>query len=317
MKSWNRHLCTASTLATVLLGACAAVVPQELASARVAYKRASTGPAARSQPAEVHKAHEALREAEEAFADEPESYHTLDLAYVAERKAETAEALAEISWQEEAVALSNNDYSATQTQVVKQTKQALTQTRSDLAESERDTQKAADRLAVEKQALAASEQRGAATGAQLVTEQKARVAADKRASDAMLALANLAAVKEEARGLVITLSGSVLFGSNEAILLPSAQTRLGQVADALMAEEDRALRIEGHSDSRGKAGHNIELSQRRAEAVRSFLVSKGYDANRVTAHGVGPGQPVADNATAEGRANNRRVEIVVSPKSPK
>lgn len=111
--------------------------------------------------------------------------------------------------------------------------------------------------------------------------------------------------------MVITLSGSVLFRTDEAILLPSAQARLDQVANALLAQPTRTLVIEGHTDSRGDDGHNLELSQRRAEAVRSFLVSKGYAASRIQASGVGEVRPIADNGTQEGMANNRRVEIVV------
>ena len=131
----------------------------------------------------------------------------------------------------------------------------------------------------------------------------------------MAALAKLAAVKEEARGLVITLSGSVLFRSDEATLLPEAQTKLGQVADALMAEKERTIVVEGHTDSQGADAYNLDLSKRRAEAVRSFLVSRGYDAGKVSAVGIGEARPLGDNATAEGRANNRRVEIVIQPKA--
>ena len=113
--------------------------------------------------------------------------------------------------------------------------------------------------------------------------------------------------------MVITLSGSVLFRSDEATLLPEARTRLGQVTDALMATKERSIIVEGHTDSQGSDAHNLDLSQRRAEAVRAYIVERGYDASRVRALGVGEGQPLADNGTDEGRANNRRVEIVVQP----
>jgi outer membrane protein OmpA-like peptidoglycan-associated protein len=69
--------------------------------------------------------------------------------------------------------------------------------------------------------------------------------------------------------------------------------------------------VEGHADSQGAAEYNQELSQRRAEAVRTYLVSRGISAERVSAQGFGLTRPIADNASAEGRANNRRVEIVV------
>ena len=66
--------------------------------------------------------------------------------------------------------------------------------------------------------------------------------------------------------MVITLSGSVLFASNQSVLLPEAQTRLNQVADALMQSKERTILIEGHTDSRGSASTNMALSQRRAES---------------------------------------------------
>lgn len=129
----------------------------------------------------------------------------------------------------------------------------------------------------------------------------------------MVALARLAAVKEEARGLVITLSGSVLFRTNESTLLPSAQTKLNEVADALLTDPGRTLVVEGHTDSHGGTGKNQDLSLRRADSVRTYLIGRGYAAKQIVAVGKGEGSPVANNNNPEGRSNNRRVEIVVQP----
>jgi len=115
--------------------------------------------------------------------------------------------------------------------------------------------------------------------------------------------------------VVITLSGSVLFASDKAALLPEAKTRLGQVTAALLETKERRLDVQGYTDSQGKDAYNIDLSQRRADAVRMYLVSQGYPPDLIVAHGAGKSLPVADNATAEGRANNRRVEIVIQPLS--
>jgi outer membrane protein OmpA-like peptidoglycan-associated protein len=131
----------------------------------------------------------------------------------------------------------------------------------------------------------------------------------------LAALAKVMAVKEDARGSVITLSGSVLFRTNEATLMPGAQARLDQVAEALLASPGRNVLVEGFTDSQGSDQSNMDLSQRRADAVRSYLVQRGCDATRIQGHGIGEGRPVADNATAEGRANNRRVEIVLEHES--
>jgi outer membrane protein OmpA-like peptidoglycan-associated protein len=256
--------------AGLLVGCAATLPPTELIEARQAYQHASTGQAAQLVPAELHKAQEALALAEKSFLDEPKSFRTKDLAYVANRKAKMAEALAGTAVENAAAAKAKKDLEATQAEVVK---------------------KAKDDLAA---------------------EQKARIEADARAATAQADLAKIAAVKEEARGLVITLSGSVLFTSNTSILSPAAQKRLDQVSDALMMTKDKKLTVEGHTDSRGSASHNQELSQQRAEAVRSYIISRGYPSDMIQAQGIGKDRPVADNASAEGRANNRRVEIIVA-----
>lgn len=293
-------------LAAGLLAGCAATIPNELASARTAYQTVISGAASTLVPAEVHKAHEALLEAEAAFKDDPKGYHTRDLAYVAQRKAELAGALAATAAERGNTAAANAEYQVRQDAVMKDTRARLGASETDLAASKSD-------LANSQSNLAASQSQTALTAAQLATSETARALAEKRASDAMSALAKLAAVKEESRGLVITLSGSVLFRSDEATLLSAAQDRLGQVSDALLETKERHLLVEGHTDSQGSDAHNQDLSQRRADAVRSYLIQRGYDPTLVQAVGIGEGRPVGDNNSAEGRANNRRVEIVIQP----
>jgi len=114
--------------------------------------------------------------------------------------------------------------------------------------------------------------------------------------------------------MVITLSGAVLFGSGQAALLPGAMMKLNEVADALLkGNAESKIVVEGHTDSQGSASLNQDLSVRRAQSVRDYLVSRGIAADRITAQGLGSTRPVAPNNTAEGRADNRRVEIVVQP----
>jgi outer membrane protein OmpA-like peptidoglycan-associated protein len=93
--------------------------------------------------------------------------------------------------------------------------------------------------------------------------------------------------------------------------MPSAQVKLNQVTDALLEVHGRNLIVEGHTDSQGSESYNQGLSQRRADSVRDYLVQRGYPADRIQARGKGKGSPTADNASAEGRANNRRVEIII------
>lgn len=125
-------------------------------------------------------------------------------------------------------------------------------------------------------------------------------------------LEGVAAVKEDERGLVLTLTGSVLFEFDKAELLPSASRRLDAVADALQAQpEGQPVVVEGYTDSVGSEAYNEELSLARAESVRDFLLQKGVDPERIRVRGFGEASPVADNRTPEGRANNRRVELVL------
>jgi outer membrane protein OmpA-like peptidoglycan-associated protein len=126
-------------------------------------------------------------------------------------------------------------------------------------------------------------------------------------------LGNAATVKKEARGTVITISGQVLFASGKSELLPAASDSLARVADALKdIEPGKKIIVEGHTDSTGSTAYNERLSVERAEHVKTFLASHGVDDSKLEVIGQGEAQPVASNATPEGRANNRRVEIVVA-----
>ncbi|MEO8183845.1 MAG: OmpA family protein, partial [Deltaproteobacteria bacterium] len=110
-------------------------------------------------------------------------------------------------------------------------------------------------------------------------------------------------------------SGAVLFAAGQHSLLPIAKEKLREVAQALLEQGDSAIMVEGHTDSVGPSARNHELSLLRAQEVRGYLVSQGIPTNSIQATGLGEERPVASNDTAEGRANNRRVEIVVNPKS--
>lgn len=277
---------TALAVAIIVFGlaGCAATAPpSELVFARAAYQRVSTGQAQRLVPAEVRKAEQALALAEQSFKDEPKSFTTRDLAYIAGRKAHLADALAVTAAGNAATAAAKTSLEATQ------------------AEIARDTQVN----------LAASEQANKDKTDQLAVEHTARREAEARAAAARADLLNLAGAREDARGIVLTLSGSVLFASNRSDLLAGARERLNQVAMALLATKDRRLTVEGFTDSRGSTDHNMDLSQKRADAVRSYLISRGYAGNLILASGLGEARPVAANGTNEGRANNRRVEIIV------
>lgn len=288
---------SAALVGGLLLVGCAHQPPAELVAARETYNRVSRGPSATYVPAEVHKARESLVVAEQAFADEPTTQKTKDVAYVAQRKALIAEALGTREMERRKRHDAESDFQRTQGAMLQQTQQALSGTQAQLTDAQRATMEKEQRLQQEAAARAAAEQKAMQNEEAL-----------KKAQDS---LAKLAAVKEDQRGMVITLSGSVLFASNQSVLLPEARTRLDQVAAALLATKERKIVVEGHTDSRGNDMYNQQLSQARAEAVRSYIVQAGYDPDLIVAQGVGKQRPVADNGTAEGRANNRRVELVI------
>jgi OOP family OmpA-OmpF porin len=103
----------------------------------------------------------------------------------------------------------------------------------------------------------------------------------------------------------------VTFRTNSDILLDGAAASLDAAALTLLDNPDRVVEVAGHTDSQGDSGINAELSQNRAVAVRDYLIARGVAPSRITARGYGDTEPVADNATAAGRAANRRVELRV------
>ena len=112
------------------------------------------------------------------------------------------------------------------------------------------------------------------------------------------------------RGLLMTL-GDVVFDVDQATLRPGAAARLVPLANFLKQYPDRQLLIEGYTDSTGADSYNLDLSQRRADAVRDFLTGGGVDPSRMIATGYGKAYPKDDNGTAPGRQANRRVEATI------
>jgi len=117
--------------------------------------------------------------------------------------------------------------------------------------------------------------------------------------------------RQTERGLVLTLS-DVLFASGQATLTPGAMHRLQTLVMVLKTHPERQVTIEGYTDSMGAASANLGLSQRRADAVRNFLIQNGVDASRIMAYGYGEASPIAPNTSEAGRLQNRRVEVIIA-----
>jgi outer membrane protein OmpA-like peptidoglycan-associated protein len=209
------------------------------------------------------------------------------------------------------------------------------------AKNEAQAQAAQSQIDAQHSALQAEQSQMAAQKAQLEAEQalaaKARADAERAQAEAQAAeaqakaaqasksaddanavreklrnqLNSVLATSETARGLIVNMS-DVLFDTGKYTLKPGTQVSLAKVAGILEAYPGLKVQVEGYTDSVGGDDLNQKLSENRASAVKDFLVSQGVTQNNITSQGFGKNNPVADNSTAAGRAQNRRVNLVVS-----
>lgn len=237
-------------------------------------------------PVEFKNAGTALNEANASFAENESTEKVEKLAYISKQKTAIAQEAAKQKSSELAVAASAKERD---------------QVRLDQRTNEADKAKMAAGIAETQAALA----QAAAADAQLKTQE-----AEARARQLEAQLAELAAKKTE-RGLVITL-GDVLFNTNMANLKSEGIRTVQKLADILTQNPQRAVLIEGFTDSTGTAAYNQELSERRADSVRTALLGMGISRDRINTRGYGKSHPVAGNDNASDRQLNRRVEIVIS-----
>lgn len=120
-----------------------------------------------------------------------------------------------------------------------------------------------------------------------------------------------ATVAREGEGILVKFDSGILFDVDRTEVKPAAQTSLKKLAVSLQNNPQTNIMIVGHTDSTGTAAHNMDLSIRRAASVKSFLSGEGIDGSRLTTKGKGETEPIALNSTTAGRAQNRRVEIVI------
>jgi len=303
LNKWNIGTLVLSCLPLLLGASCATVQPpSELLAARAEYQKASDSSTAKVNPAGLHEAKNSLDNANKSFEQDPKSEYTRDISYVALRKVQLAVAQAHIE-------SANLEKAQAGLDKQKTTEVALAQSETRLSNSEEQRRQGAEQLSRSDQALQTS-------GQQLDAEKQARQNAERQAEEATANLTKIALVKQEQRGLVITLSGSILFTSGQSHLLANARPKLDEVALALQKAEGNNFIVEGYTDSVGSESRNQDLSTRRASTVRDYLVDRGVSSERIKAVGFGKSKPIAENSTAEGRANNRRVEIVIQRREP-
>ncbi|HSD21066.1 MAG TPA: OmpA family protein [Anaeromyxobacter sp.] len=129
-------------------------------------------------------------------------------------------------------------------------------------------------------------------------------------------LEKVAETKRTENGILVNMKNDILFDTNSAELKTEAVSQITQVGDILAKYADNRIRIEGHTDSSGSDALNETLSRKRADSVRTVLVSRGVREEQITVVGNGESKPIADNATKEGRAKNRRVELHIDVPNP-
>lgn len=316
-QSTIKALFVSTVLAAGAVACGVSVAPEELNTARDAYNQAKRSKAAELAPVKLEEARQALEEAEKAFKQSEPVEDIKDLSYVAERKAELAVSAGNQAQAKKDVEQARKDKEAAQEALYSSAQTKLNKTKEELE---------AERLRREREQMAAEAERKRLEEAakkgqaevervkkQLEEERQARQSLEKKLASAMASLAEVAKVKEEKRGVVITMSGAVLFATGQHTLLPIAKEKLNDVAQAIKDQGYKKIVVEGHTDSRGSPAKNEALSLERAQEVRSYLISQGIESSKIEARGYGERRPVATNDTPEGRANNRRVELVVTP----
>jgi outer membrane protein OmpA-like peptidoglycan-associated protein len=294
-----KRVLIASALASTGWACSSSNTTGELSDARKAYDDATESPAKTYRPGELTNAREALDRAEDAHQADPGSKREARLASAAERKADMAKSDGEAAARQHD---RNQDRAHDRNEERAEAKREQRTERR--ADNRADLAKSGDPIDKEMVPEQPSNK--------LMETEQAAQARDARASAALQGLSQVATVKEEPRGVVITMSGSLLFPTGQSELTPIARQNLDRVADAIAQQPSNTpVSVEGYTDAQGSTEQNQRLSQKRAQAVADHLISRGVDKQRVSVAGRGEAAPVADNDTVDGRANNRRVEIVL------
>jgi outer membrane protein OmpA-like peptidoglycan-associated protein len=236
-------------------------------------------------------------------------------AQQAQQQAQEARDKAEAEARQRAIAEQQSQEAAQQTQ---QAQQQAEQARQQAEQAQQQAQlEAQQRTTAEQQNLQAIAQAEESRRQAEQAQQRAQQAETDQAQLRQRLMGQLNAVlqtRDSARGLIVSMP-DVLFDTGSANLKPTARERLAKVSGILIAYPDIRVEVDGYTDSTGSALFNEQLSQQRADSVRSYMDQQGVPPSSITTRGLGQSNPIASNETATGRQQNRRVELVVSGES--
>jgi len=274
-------------------------------------------------PLALGEAERALRQAEAATGDT----QRIHLIYMADRRIQIARAVAQreqldkefvrLGGERNAMLVKASQLEADRARLEAERARMMSQATAEDAERAREEammaqQREAESARTAMQAIEEAEQAKALAASSETAAQLAKREAElavEQADSLRRQLENLQ-LRQTESGVVVTL-GDVLFKSGEVQLRPEAMASLVEVVDLLQSEPEKKIRIEGHTDATGDAATNLKISEQRANAVLEALVSLGVESGRVTTAGMGEDFPIASNETEEGRAQNRRVDVIL------
>ena len=311
----------------LMLAACQTAPKKDLAMEQVKSQLAelkANDDLAGYAPVALGEAERALRQAETATGD---SAYRTHLIYMADRRIQIARAIAQREQMEAEFITLNEERNqllvrasqmeAERARLDAEQARMLSEAQAEDArrareEADQAAQREAESQRNAEQAKVEAEQAKALAASSVTAAELARREAElavQQADTLRRQLENLQ-LRQTESGVVVTL-GDVLFESGETQLREEAMESLVEVVDLLQSEPDKEIKIEGHTDSTGNAEANLRISQQRADSVLNALVSLGVAAERVTSAGMGQDFPIASNDTEEGRAQNRRVDVIL------
>ena len=310
------HIAAGDKYATSIL----TTADQHLAQAETAYRQKSGKAAVESAARETTQTAEEARvmAVKQRAEDEAQAQAAADKKAAEDREAK-ARADADAEAKRRADAEAAQKQAETAKAEAEKMKAEAEQAAAEAAKQKEAAEKATAEAVAQQQALAAETakaQQAAAQSDQLRQQaEQMRQQAEKEKQDLrarlLQQLNTILSTRDTARGLIANMS-DVLFKTGSFELLPGARERLAKVSGIVLAYPSLHLQIEGHTDSVGTDEYNQSLSEKRAGAVRDYLVQQGIAADSIEARGFGKTQPIASNDTSEGRQQNRRVELVLS-----